>query len=243
MKYELTGKDLAKKYENRQDPLFHIGESFELAKGEDFVVRLYTCGEVSITENGEWVDEKDVIAKYDTDEKLNEAFDKGILEYQLNNWYEPQIFVNDEYMETPDWVVFSFDEALEDVKNYLDSPEAEKDITKFKEDNQLTFTVEKEYLSGEVWRYEVNSDGTRAGDRYSVDSEDIGNKLVLGFLVQKYTKQGMLVGLEFYPVQSDMNKPPVADDTGEYVYQNNEQEVLAKIKADFPADKYQNNAW
>lgn len=243
MKYELTGKDLAKKYENRQDPLFHIGESFELAKGEDFVVRLYTCGEVSITENGEWADEKDVIAKYDTDEKLNEAFDKGILEYRLNNWYEPQIFVNGEYMETPDWVVFSFDEALEAVKSYLDSPEAEKDITEFKEENQLTFDVEKEYLKGETFRYAVASDGTKDGDWYDVSGdEEMGNKIVIGFTVNLY-RGTEHINTEFYPVQSDMSKPPVADDTGEYVYQNNEQEVLAKIKADYPAGKYQNNAW
>lgn len=105
------------------------------------------------------------------------------------------------------------------------------------------FTVEKEYLSGEVWRYEVNSDGTKAGDRYSVESEDIGNKLVLGFLVQEYTEQGMLVDVEFYPVKSDISKKPLADDTGVYVYQNDEDEVLKKIINDHPAGEWQNNEW
>lgn len=105
------------------------------------------------------------------------------------------------------------------------------------------FTVEKEYLLGEVWRYEVNSDGTRAGDRYSVESEDIGNKLVLGFLFQEYDEQGLLQNVEFYPVKSDMSKEPLADDTGVYVYQNNEGEVLERIKDEHPADEWQNNCW
>ena len=105
------------------------------------------------------------------------------------------------------------------------------------------FTVEKEYLLGEVWRYEVNSDGTKTGDRYSVESEDVGNKLVLGFLVQEYTERGMLVGVEFYPVKSDINKKPLADDTGAYVYQNNENEVLAKIYGEHDPSEWQNNNW
>lgn len=105
------------------------------------------------------------------------------------------------------------------------------------------FTVEKEYLSGEVWRYEVNSDGTKYGDRYSVESEDIGNKLVLGFLVQEYTEQGMLVDVEFYPVKSDISKEPLADDTGVYVYQNNEKEVLEKIRGEHDPSEWQNNNW
>ena len=105
------------------------------------------------------------------------------------------------------------------------------------------FTVEKEYLSGEVWRYEVNSDGTKYGDRYSVESEDIGNKLVLGFLFQEYDEQGLLQNVEFYPVKSDISKEPLADDTGVYVYQSNEDEVLAKIADEHPADEWQNNCW
>lgn len=105
------------------------------------------------------------------------------------------------------------------------------------------FTVEKEYLSGEVWRYEVNSDGTKAGDRYSVESEDIGNKIVLGFLVQEYTEQGMLVGVEFYPVKSDISKEPLADDTGVYVYQSDEDEVLARIRGEHDPSEWQNDNW
>lgn len=105
------------------------------------------------------------------------------------------------------------------------------------------FTVEKEYLAGEVWRYEVNSDGTRSGDRYSVEGEDYGNKIVLGFLVQEYTEQGMLVGVEFYPVKSDISKEPLSDDTGDYVYQSNEDEVLAKIRNEHDPSEWQNNNW
>lgn len=105
------------------------------------------------------------------------------------------------------------------------------------------FNVEKEYLSGEVWRYGVSIDGTKCGARYSVESEDIGNKLVVGFLVNEYNENGMIENARFYPVKSDTSKEPLADDTGVYVYQNNEGEVLAEIRADHEPDEWQNNDW
>ena len=140
MKYNMTGASLPMLYATQQDPTFHIDESWELAEGEingdKFRVILYTCGEVSIHENNEWVDVKDVIEKYDTDEKLHKALDAGILDFQLNNWYEPQVFYENEtggaeYLElTPDLVVFSFDEAIETTKEMLDDENFAKDLAK-----------------------------------------------------------------------------------------------------------------
>ena len=106
------------------------------------------------------------------------------------------------------------------------------------------FEVEKEKLFGETKRYPVNSDGTCGGDRYSVDSEDIASAVVVGFNVNVYDEMGMLENVEFYPVKSDTSKPPICDDTGEWVFENNEREVLAKIRDDHaPEDNWQNNMW
>lgn len=72
----------------------------------------------------------------------------------------------------------------------------------------------------------------------------IGAVLVVGFVVNVYDEQGMRQDTEFYPVVSDMNREPLCDDVGDWCFQNNEQEVLAKIWEDHaPEDDWQNNMW
>ena len=106
------------------------------------------------------------------------------------------------------------------------------------------FEVEKEKLFGDTKRYPVNSDGTWGGDSYDVDSDDMATAVVVGFTINVYDEQGLRQDTEFYPVVSDMSKSPICDDTGEWVFDNNEQEVLAKIWEDHkPEDGWQNNMW
>jgi len=254
MDYELTGKDLPELYKDNQDPTFHVDESWELAKGDGWEARIEACGEIKIIDkDGNWVSVDDVIAKYDTDEKLNKALERGEISYDNNNWYEVEFFadINDrlEYLDlmADDCVVFDFNEAIKVFKDYMADETFKEDLTrevaKIREDNQLTFDVEKEYVIGETYRYAVNSDGTKEGDRYDVVSEDQANKILIGFTVNVRRNDQELVDVEFYPIKSDMSQAPICDDTGEYVYPNNEAEVLEKIKADFPAPKYQNPIW
>lgn len=106
------------------------------------------------------------------------------------------------------------------------------------------FEVEKEKLFGDTKRYPVNSDGTWGGDSYDVDSDDMATAVVVGFAVNVYDEQGMLQNVEFYPVKSDMGKPPINDDAGEWVFQSNEDEVLKQIREEHaPEDGWQNNMW
>lgn len=108
------------------------------------------------------------------------------------------------------------------------------------------FEVEKEKLYGQTMRYPVNSDGTQGGGHYEVDCDkgEIATALVVGFVVNVYDEQGMRQDTEFYPVVSDMNREPLCDDVGDWCFQNNEQEVLAKIREDHaPEDDWQNNMW
>lgn len=105
------------------------------------------------------------------------------------------------------------------------------------------FNVEKEYLAGNVSRYEVSSNGTEVADKYIVESEECGTKMVLGFLVNEYNEEWSLENARFYPVKSDTSKEPLVDDTGEYVWQNNENEVLAKIYEEYSPSEWQNDNW
>lgn len=106
------------------------------------------------------------------------------------------------------------------------------------------FSVEKKYIQGEIKRYEVASDGTKTGGSYEASGEEYGNKLVLGFLVLVYNEAGLLEDTDFYAVKSDTSKEPLCDDTGDWTYQNDEAEVLARIwKEHAPEDGWQNNNW
>lgn len=136
MEYEILGGDLPQKYKGHQDPIFHIDERFELAKGDGWIAELVVRGEVSIHKNGEWIDVEDVITEYDTDDKLNAALDSGELEYQLNNWYEIEFWkenrkkISYDYMDlvSDDCVVFSFEEALEVLENYLNDEQFQREL-------------------------------------------------------------------------------------------------------------------
>lgn len=107
------------------------------------------------------------------------------------------------------------------------------------------FEVEKEKIFGETRRYPVNSDGTCGGDSYDVDGdEDMASAIVVGFVVNVYDEQGLREDTQFYPVKSDMSRSPICDDTGEWVFQNNEDEVLKQIWEEHaPEDGWQNNMW
>lgn len=117
VKYKLIGGDLPEQYKNRQDPLFHFGESWELAEGDGWVARIESCGEIRVYKNGDRIKASDIPFEYDTDEELNEAERSGELEIENNNWYEVQFFGETEhglfYLDlTPDLVAYSFDECL-----------------------------------------------------------------------------------------------------------------------------------
>lgn len=106
------------------------------------------------------------------------------------------------------------------------------------------FSVEKEYIVGNIYRYEVAPDGTRAGDLYEVDcDEDTPSKIITGLLVNEYEENGTIFNTKFYAVKSDTGTAPQKDDTGDYVYASDEAEVLAKIAEDHPASDWQNNNW
>lgn len=126
LKYELTGGDLPQLYKNRQDPLFHYGESWELARGENWVARIEACGEIRAYKNGNIISESDICYEYKNDEELNDAEEAGELELSNNNWYEVEFFVETKhglfYVDNmaDDCVCFSFTEALNIFKDYME---------------------------------------------------------------------------------------------------------------------------
>ena len=89
------------------------------------------------------------------------------------------------------------------------------------------FTVEKEVMRS-TYSYEVASDGSQIGESWECDRPEV----VVGFNVHIYEEWGEHIDTKFYPVKVDMG-----------TYQGNEDEVLDKIKADFPPSEYQNNEW
>lgn len=124
LKYKLIGKDLPKVYKEQQDPLFHFGESWELAEGDGWVARIEVCGEVRLYKNGERLKASDLPFEYETDEELNKAEESGELDIVNNNWYELQFFAETEhglsYLDlTSDLVAYSFDECLEQFDNLI----------------------------------------------------------------------------------------------------------------------------
>lgn len=142
MKYEFTGKDLPELYKGCEDPTFHEGESWELAVGDGWVARVASCGELSMSLNGEWADTKDIIAIYDTDEKLSEAVKQGIVDYRLNNWYEVEFFAvckdGLQYLDlmSDDCVCYSFDEALHIFNDYMSDKSFCEDLKKYVKEYQ-----------------------------------------------------------------------------------------------------------
>ncbi len=90
------------------------------------------------------------------------------------------------------------------------------------------FSVNKEELIGTLTTGEIYSDG-----EYVNLPDDIEQRnLTMGYSVSVYGEDGMIEDVKYYPVKIDTES-----------WTTNEDEVLEKIKADFPAGEWQNNQW
>ena len=90
------------------------------------------------------------------------------------------------------------------------------------------FEVHKEELRGSLMSGEID-----AGGDYLRESDELEIRtLTTGLSVYEYDEQGIRIGTEFYPVTTDTSD--WSDDC---------EEVMENIKRDYPADKWQNNAW
>lgn len=91
------------------------------------------------------------------------------------------------------------------------------------------FKVEEEYMQGLPQRIEVCADGQPCGNDYQTGAIE---HVILGYNVFEEDEQGMTQNVEFYAVATDFR-----------TFENNAHEVLKQIKADYPADEWQNNNW
>lgn len=91
------------------------------------------------------------------------------------------------------------------------------------------FEVRKEVLSGKTRQYNVCIDGTPAG---TSESEGDEKEIVLGFVVWEFDENGVEEDTIYYPVKTDTE-----------TFKNNEEEVLAEIINDHPAERWQNHEW
>ena len=98
-----------------------------------------------------------------------------------------------------------------------------------KEKSEKYFEVRKEVLNGVLRQYNVLADGTHAG---TSESEGQAREITTGFSVWEYDAEGYTTNTEFYPVVTNMGD-----------FTNNEDEVLEKIKQDYPAGEWQNHEW
>lgn len=90
------------------------------------------------------------------------------------------------------------------------------------------FQVNKEELIGTLTTGEIYSDG-----EYVNLPDDIEQRnLTMGYSVSIYGEDGMIEDVKYYPVK-----------IGTESWETNEDEVLEKIKVDFPAGEWQNNQW
>lgn len=90
------------------------------------------------------------------------------------------------------------------------------------------FSVNKEELIGTLTTGEVFGDG-----EYVNLPDDIEQRsLTTGYSVSIYGEDGMIEDVKYYPVTIDTES-----------WVTNEDEVLEKIKADFPVGEWQNNQW
>ena len=96
------------------------------------------------------------------------------------------------------------------------------------------FSVEKEIVRGEMYRYPVCIDGTQAQAEYEVDTwgEETDKSITTGFTFIEYDESGISIDYKFYPVETNMA-----------TYENNENEVLEKIISEHPATEWQNHDW
>lgn len=90
------------------------------------------------------------------------------------------------------------------------------------------FTVEKEVLRGSLLSGKIFSDGEY---KEEPDEEEIKG-MTTGYNVWEYNEDGMTDRVVFYKVDTDTE-----------TWTDNEDEVLEKIKADYPASEWQNNEW
>ena len=155
MKAKLYNQDLKKQYRGKQDPIFHIGESWKVAEGDGWVAVLATRGEVRATYKGERLSVDSLIQILDTDDKLTDAETNGDLEFGMNNWYELEFYTDlaeREYLDllSDDCVCYDFIEANYVLKSYLKDPELQADLEKEIRrvgENTLNYLKDKEAVS------------------------------------------------------------------------------------------------
>lgn len=95
------------------------------------------------------------------------------------------------------------------------------------------FVVEAEALQGYPTRFETQEDGEPLGAGTPDSSHLVG--ILLGYRVYELDERGAQIKKSrYYPVQTISNEGKLED---------SREEVLAQIKRDFPADKWQNMGW
>lgn len=155
MRVKLYNQDLKEQYRGRQDPIFHIGESWKVAEGDGWVAVLATRGEVRATYKGERLSVDSLIQILDTDDKLTDAETNGDLEFGMNNWYELEFYADlaeREYLDllSDDCVCYDFIEANYVLKSYLKDPAFEIDLGEAIRrvgENTLNYLKDKEAVS------------------------------------------------------------------------------------------------
>lgn len=90
------------------------------------------------------------------------------------------------------------------------------------------FSVEKEVMDGMVSAAIVASDGMFIGCPDDRENQHI----VTGFSVYEFGDDGMTENMRFFPVKTDFA-----------TWENNEEEVLSKIKAEYQPGEWQNDDW
>lgn len=145
MRYKMLGGYLPELYKDRQDPLFHYDESWELAQGDGWFANIESCGEVRLYKNRERLSPSDFEWEYDTDEDMCRAVKSGELEIENNNWYEVQLFAETDdgriYLDlTSDLVAYSFEECIEQFNSLMADKEwcneLEKELKRIKKERR-----------------------------------------------------------------------------------------------------------
>lgn len=92
------------------------------------------------------------------------------------------------------------------------------------------FTVEEVSVIGSPKQIEVKSDGTWTDDECSLEKSMA--TINIGYIVSEYDETGDCLAQRSYPVKTDV-----------LTMTDNSVEVLERIRADYPASEWQNNAW
>lgn len=90
------------------------------------------------------------------------------------------------------------------------------------------FNVRIESITGPKEMIDVDIEGNY------INTSDEGEYQTIstGFIVDELDEMGIIVNSHFYPILTNMED-----------FSNNEQEVLEKIKKDYPASEWQNHNW